>query len=127
MAYADLASPDVNALLKEHCKYANVRGIRQMLDYHPVEEKWRQAPHDRFLTDDAWLTGLKLMEQYNLSFDLQIHVPQMQVSFEPVKIVNIIILLLLMPGNNFVAYIIYGLEGQEVKDRKSSTVTSMYQ
>ena len=80
VAYADLADSNVGTLLERHCGYANMRGIRQMLDYHPVVEQWRQAPHDRLLSEDSWLTGLKLMERHNLSFDLQIHVPQMQVS-----------------------------------------------
>ena len=80
VAYCDLSASDANEVLTEHCKYANMRGIRQMLDYHPVREQWRQAPHDKFMENPDWLAGLSLLPKHKLSFDMQIHVPQMQVS-----------------------------------------------
>eukprot|EP00117_Sycon_ciliatum_P008808 scpid57607/ scgid11354/ Uncharacterized protein y4mH len=85
VAYADLTKPDVDSVLAAHCQYSNMRGIRQMIDYHPTNEQWRQCPHDKFMTDDAWLTGLQLLPKHNLSFDMQIHVPQMQVASEVVR------------------------------------------
>ena len=55
-----------------------MRGIRQLLDYHPTCKELRQAPHDKFLDDPAWLKGLALLEKYNFSFDMHVTYNQME-------------------------------------------------
>lgn len=55
-----------------------VKGIRFNLDHHPTREELRQTPRDDWFQDDDWLRSLALIDELGLSFDLQIHVPQMQ-------------------------------------------------
>lgn len=73
-----MSAPNVEEILSEHCKYPRVKGIRQLLDYHPKRKDLQQAAHDNFLTDPAWQRGIALLEKYNLSFDLHIVSYQME-------------------------------------------------
>ena len=75
VAHAELNAPNVEALLAEHASHRNVRGIRQILNWH-ADPKKTYTPRD--LLDDAdWLKGFALLRKYNLSFDLQIYPSQM--------------------------------------------------
>jgi predicted TIM-barrel fold metal-dependent hydrolase len=59
VGFADLSSPDVQAVIEAHCAFPNVRGIRQCLNFHrdPVKT---------------------LLKRYDLSFDLQLYYTQME-------------------------------------------------
>ena len=64
VAYAPLQDPDVDDLLARHARYANVRGIRQILNPD-------QCERPDYLTDQAWKAGYARLARYDLSFDLQ--------------------------------------------------------
>jgi predicted TIM-barrel fold metal-dependent hydrolase len=75
VAYAALENPQVESLLAAHCEHRNVRGIRQIINWHRDPLK-TYTPHD-LLHDEAWRRGFALLRQYELSFDLQIYPSQM--------------------------------------------------
>lgn len=74
VAYADLSQPDVEETLQAHSRYANLRGIRQILNRHP-DPRLNLAPHD-YLRDPTWIAQFGLLGRYGLSFDLQIYYQQ---------------------------------------------------
>lgn len=73
VAYADLAAPDLEATLADHCRHARVRGIRQMLNQAGLYPD----RYPNLMRDPAWLGGLALLGRLGLSFDLQIYPGQM--------------------------------------------------
>ncbi len=75
VAGAALDDPDVEALLAAHAERRNVRGIRQIVNWHADPQK-TYTPRD-LLEDTAWRSGFKLLAKYKLSFDLQIYPSQM--------------------------------------------------
>jgi len=77
VAFADLASKNVQAIIEEHCQYPNVRGIRQCLNYHrdPVKT-FIESPH--LMSDPQWRRGYGLLKRHGLSFDLQLYYTQME-------------------------------------------------
>lgn len=74
VGFANLASPDVEAVLEAHMESSRFRGVRQVLNRHdnPVHNR---APRD-FLADADWQRGFGLLAKYDLSFDAQIYYPQ---------------------------------------------------
>lgn len=78
VAGAGLNDPDVEALLAAHAARRNVRGIRQIVNWHADALK-TYTPRD-LLEDSAWRAGFKLLAKYKLSFDLQIYPSQMPAS-----------------------------------------------
>jgi predicted TIM-barrel fold metal-dependent hydrolase len=86
VAWADLTRSDVEATLEEHTEFANVRGIRQMLNYTPpapasgtahtqsveVEEGNVLGKHGNLLENDTFLSQFALLRKFDLSFDMQI-------------------------------------------------------
>ena len=77
VAYADLASAGVEKLLEAHSTFANVRGIRQILNWH-TNPIYRVAARDGLMDDASWRRGFALLSRYKMSFDLQIYWPQME-------------------------------------------------
>lgn len=75
VAYAALNDPDADRLLEAHRQSANVRGIRQIVNWH-ADPARTYTPRD-LLEDDAWLRGFGLLARHDLSFDLQIYPSQM--------------------------------------------------
>jgi predicted TIM-barrel fold metal-dependent hydrolase len=75
VAHAQLNSPQVAALLEQHASHPNVRGIRQILNWHPDPKK-TYTPRD-LLEDPAWEQGFALLSRHGFSFDLQIYPGQM--------------------------------------------------
>jgi len=76
VAGADLTDPDLDALLEAHAARANVRGIRQIVCWHPDRSKTYNARDP--LMDPAWEAGLAKLARHRLSFDLQLYPVQMQ-------------------------------------------------
>ena len=76
VAYADLASADVGALLDRHLAHANLRGIRQQLHWHE-KPQYRFAARPDMMNDAAWRHGLAELERRDLAFDLQVFPGQM--------------------------------------------------
>ena len=75
VAHAELEKPGAAALLEQHAAHANVRGIRQILNWHPDPGK-SYTPRD-LLADESWRKGFALLARHGLSFDLQIYPAQM--------------------------------------------------
>src|SRR5882724_6869823 len=80
VAYADLASPDTDALLAAHATHRNVRGIRQILNVHA--DPYYDYVGRAFMREPRWRRGFALLEKYGLSFDLQIYPSQMSEAAE---------------------------------------------
>ena len=62
-----------------------MRGIRHVLNYHPTKPIFSEQVHDNFLTDPKWLSGVALLEKYNLSLEMQVLPHQMKRSAEVAK------------------------------------------
>jgi len=77
VAFADLADPEVEAVLEAHARYPNVRGIRFLLNYEEDAPLYCATTRGDWLTDPQWRQGYALLEKYRLSFDLQIFWQQM--------------------------------------------------
>ena len=74
VANAALDDPDVEALLADHARRRNVRGIRHIISWHSDPNR-TYIPRDITL-DPAWQRGFALLSKYNLSFDLQAYPTQ---------------------------------------------------
>jgi predicted TIM-barrel fold metal-dependent hydrolase len=75
VAGANLDDPEVEPLLEAHAARANVRGIRQIVNWHADPAK-TYGPRD-LLLDPQWRAGYALLAKYGLSFDLQLYPSQM--------------------------------------------------
>ncbi|OXJ08465.1 amidohydrolase [Burkholderia sp. AU6039] len=75
VAAADLSVPDVEATLAGHAAFANVRGIRQILNVHDNPLYGYVQRH--YLRDPVWRKNFGLLARYGLSFDLQLYPSQM--------------------------------------------------
>ena len=71
VAAARLEDPWVERVLEDHLRFANVRGIRQMLD---------RDEGQRLLERSDWQRGLARLSTYGLSFDLQVTPEQFDVA-----------------------------------------------
>jgi predicted TIM-barrel fold metal-dependent hydrolase len=84
VAFADLAAPDVAGTIEAHLAFPNMRGIRQILNWHE-DPRFRVASQSGLMNDSAWRRGFGLLSRYGLSFDLQIYWPQMAVALQLAK------------------------------------------
>ena len=75
VAFAPLNDPRVERTLAAHVESRNVRGIRQILNWH--RDARRTYTPANLLDDDAFARGYALLGKYGLSFDLQIYPGQM--------------------------------------------------
>ena len=75
VAGACLERPDVEALLEAHAARPNVRGVRQIVNWHADPAK-TYTTRD-LLRDPAWRAGFALLARHGLSFDLQLYPRQM--------------------------------------------------
>ena len=80
VAGANLDDPGVETLLAAHAQRRNVRGIRQIVNWHKDPAK-TYGPTDKLL-DARWREGFSLLAKYGLSFDLQLYPSQMRVAAE---------------------------------------------
>jgi len=79
VAYAELQDPNIETLLREYAKYPAIKGIRQILNYHPTNPKITWPKVTQELSQNAsWKKGYALLSKYNLSFDLQLNPHQIQ-------------------------------------------------
>ncbi|RYY24494.1 MAG: amidohydrolase [Sphingomonadales bacterium] len=74
VANASLHDPSVEALLADHARRRNVRGIRHIISWH-ADPNRTYTPRDLTLDAD-WAHGFGLLAKYNLSFDLQAYPSQ---------------------------------------------------
>jgi predicted TIM-barrel fold metal-dependent hydrolase len=75
VAGANLDDPGVEPLLEVQAARTNVRGVRQIVNWHKDPAK-TYGPTD-LLLNDAWRAGYALLARYGLSFDLQLYPSQM--------------------------------------------------
>ena len=75
VAGADLTDPDLDALLEAQAARPNVRGVRQIVCWHPDPKK-TYNPADPLL-DPMWRSGFGKLARHSLSFDLQLYPSQM--------------------------------------------------
>ena len=78
VAYADFSRDDIQAVLEQHCEFEQVRGIRQILNYH--HDPALTYTDANLLEDDKWLANFGLLARYGFSFDLQIYYQQMKLA-----------------------------------------------
>ena len=69
VAFAALDDPNVEALLEAHAAHSNVRGIRQIVNWHK-DPRRSYTPRD-VTADPQWARGFAALGKYRLSFDLQ--------------------------------------------------------
>jgi predicted TIM-barrel fold metal-dependent hydrolase len=84
VAFARLEGDDVEATLDGHAQFANLRGIRQILNWDPDPVRTFVDRAD-YMVDPRWLAGFAQLRRRNLSFDLQLYHPQMAAAFELAK------------------------------------------
>ncbi|NQW16383.1 MAG: amidohydrolase family protein [Chloroflexi bacterium] len=77
VGFADLSAPDVDETLARHAKYANMRGIRHMLNYAD-DPGLRFTEQNHLMADSDWRRGYRLLAKHDMSFDLQIWSWQLQ-------------------------------------------------
>lgn len=71
VAHADLSADTIRDVLTAHCESPNMRGIRQILNWHKNSDfTYTQR---QLMDDPNWHTGFALLKQFNLSFDMQIY------------------------------------------------------
>jgi predicted TIM-barrel fold metal-dependent hydrolase len=81
VAYADVASPDVEAALRaQSAASSRVRGIRQIISRHPAEDG--PAEGAALLARPEFLSGLRQLARLGLSFDLQLTPPLLEQAAE---------------------------------------------
>lgn len=71
VANADLSAPGAEALLAQHAAFPVLRGIRQVVNRHPVP-LYNYVDRD-FTREPAWQQGFKLLQKFGLSFDMQLY------------------------------------------------------
>lgn len=74
VAAVDLSAPDAEAILAGHHAFANLRGIRQILNVH--ENPLYRYVDRHYLREPLWRRHFGLLARYGLSFDLQIYPSQ---------------------------------------------------
>lgn len=80
VAYADFSRNDVQSTLEGHAEFEQLRGIRQILNYHP--DPRLSYTERNLLDDDTWRRNFGLLRHFGLSFDLQIYYQQMDQAAE---------------------------------------------
>lgn len=72
VAYVDMTKPkEAEALIEEHKKYANMRGVRYQTFWHDSETKWRMCSGPEIASSADFKESFKLIKKHDLSFDLQ--------------------------------------------------------
>jgi predicted TIM-barrel fold metal-dependent hydrolase len=70
-AFADLASPDVDATLERECATGLVRAVRQQLHWHE-KAAYRFASRPDLADDPSWRRGMQAVARLGLAFELQV-------------------------------------------------------
>jgi predicted TIM-barrel fold metal-dependent hydrolase len=73
----DLASPTVRTQLTAHAALPSVRGVRDILNWHP-DPVFTHRDRADLITDPAWLAGLAALGEFGFSFDLQVFPGQLE-------------------------------------------------
>jgi predicted TIM-barrel fold metal-dependent hydrolase len=84
IAHADLHQHDIETVIKQHCQYPNMRGIRMALNYHD-NPLLRMTDREDYMQDKQWQKGFALLEKYNLLFEMQIYDHQITKAIELIQ------------------------------------------
>ncbi|MCQ6270055.1 amidohydrolase family protein [Pseudarthrobacter sp. R1] len=76
VAKASLADPDVLPRLERLAAIPSVRGIRDILNWHP-DPHYTHTSRPDLITDPRWLKGFSRLSSVGLSFDLQVFPDQL--------------------------------------------------
>lgn len=71
VAKADLADPGAPALLEHHAGLDSVRGVRDILNWHP-DPYYSHRDRSDLMADPLWRSNFARLELLDLSFDLQV-------------------------------------------------------
>jgi len=82
---ADLASPDIADALKAQKQFPNLRGVRQMLYWQDGVPVRQSVPRPDYCNSPEFRRGFALLEQLDLSFELQIYSGQAALAAELIK------------------------------------------
>ena len=80
VAGADLSMSDAQQQLEAQTAFANLRGIRQILNQHP-DASYNYMSRD-YMADETWRRNFRLLEKFGLSFDMQLYPHQFEQAFE---------------------------------------------
>jgi predicted TIM-barrel fold metal-dependent hydrolase len=72
----DLSSPGAQEELERHSTFTTVRGVRDILNWHP-DPYYMHRDRGDLMEDRAWLKGFKTVGNLGLSFDLQVFPSQL--------------------------------------------------
>ena len=75
VAFAALDAPDAERVIAAQAGSASVKGIRQIVNWHPNPSLTFIARD--LLADDKWRANYRLLRKYGLSFDMQLYAVQM--------------------------------------------------
>jgi predicted TIM-barrel fold metal-dependent hydrolase len=73
----DLAAPTTREQLTAHAALPSVRGVRDILNWHP-DPVFTHRDRGDLMTDPAWLAGFAALREFGLSFDLQVFPGQLR-------------------------------------------------
>lgn len=77
IAGIDLLDPNASAMLGELAQFPLVRGVRQILNWHP-NPRYTYVDRQDLMQDPRWLHTFARLEGLGLSFDLQIYPHQLR-------------------------------------------------
>ena len=83
VAFCDLASADADQVLDQQLRFANVRGVRQIVGRAPDEDAVTGS--DALLDNPQWRQNLGRLPALGLSFDLQLIPPQLPRALQVLK------------------------------------------
>jgi predicted TIM-barrel fold metal-dependent hydrolase len=72
----DLTAPAARQQLAEHAALASVRGVRDILNWHP-DPVYTHRHRADLITDPTWLAGFAALREFGFSFDLQVFPAQL--------------------------------------------------
>lgn len=83
VAYADFSASNIEKILIQHCQCSNIRGIRQILNWH--SNLYFSGCDEDYINMPIWQNNFNLLAKYNLSFDMQVYPSQMPIAFKLAK------------------------------------------
>jgi predicted TIM-barrel fold metal-dependent hydrolase len=85
VGYVDLSDPDRERLIDEQIQFANLRGIRQQIFWHQFNTNYRFGVRSDLMEDRHWRSGMELLADRNLLFELQVFPEQMDDAVDLVR------------------------------------------
>ena len=81
VAQVPLDDLGVGQKIEAHRQAKNLRGVRQILNWH-ADPRLRFAPAPDLIASDGWRRGFSLLKRYGLSFDLQVYPGQLAAALD---------------------------------------------